>query len=212
KPVPDSLAQADGDGGLPHEGWSTSSAVSFVALSFETVRMAHSDSPALMLISKMCRSLYLHREIREKGGAYGGMSIYSPEDGVFSFASYRDPHIVSTLNAFSGAMAFMASGNYTDEDIKEGILQVCADIDKPDSPGPAAKKAFYRKIISLSDEIRQRFKHELLALTREDVMQVSQKYLDPLRIQKGVAVISGEEKLKAANQKLTENPLSLYRI
>ena len=212
KSAPDSLAQADGDGGLPHEGWSTSSAVSFVALSFETVRMAHSDAPALMLISKMCRSLYLHREIREKGGAYGGMSIYSPEDGVFSFASYRDPHIVSTLNAFSGAMAFMASGNYTDEDIKEGILQVCADIDKPDSPGPAAKKAFYRKIISLSDEIRQRFKHELLALTREDVMQVSQKYLDPLRIQKGVAVISGEEKLKAANQKLTENPLSLYRI
>ncbi len=37
--------------------------------------------PALMLISKMSRSLYLHREIREKGGAYGGMSIYTPEDG-----------------------------------------------------------------------------------------------------------------------------------
>ncbi len=59
---------------------------------------------------------------------------------------------------------------------------------------------------------RRRFKHDLLALTREDVMRVSRKYLDPLRIRKGVAVISGEEKLKAANQKLTDNPLSLYRI
>jgi Zn-dependent M16 (insulinase) family peptidase len=208
----DGPPQADGEGGLPHEGWSTSSAVSFVALSFETVRMSHPDAPALMLISKMSRSLYLHREIREKGGAYGGMSIYTPEDGLFSFASYRDPHIVSTLKAFTGAMAFMASGDYSAEDIKEGILQVCADIDKPDSPGPAAKKAFYRKIVSLSDELRRRFKHDLLALTREDVMRVSRNYLDPLRIRKGVAVISGEEKLKAANQKLTENPLSLYRI
>ena len=212
KPAADGLPQADGEGGLPHEGWSTSSAVSFVALSFETVRMSHPDAPALMLISKMSRSLYLHREIREKGGAYGGMSIYTPEDGVFSFASYRDPHIVSTLKAFSGAMEFMASGDYSAEDIKEGILQVCADIDKPDSPGPAAKKAFYRKIVSLSDELRRRFKHDLLALTREDVIRVSRKYLDPLRIRKGVAIISGEEKLKAANQKLTDNPLSLYRI
>ncbi len=207
----DSLTQSDG-AGLPHEGWSTSSAVSFVALSFETVRMSHPDSPALMLVSKMSRSLYLHREIREKGGAYGGMSIYSPEDGVFSFASYRDPHIVSTLKAFSGAMTFMASGDYSAEDVKEGILQVCADIDKPDSPGPAAKKAFYRKIVLLSDDLRRRFKHDLLSLTREDVIRVSQQYLDPLRIRKGVAVISGEEKLKAANQKLTDGPLSLNRI
>ena len=212
KPAADGPPQTDGEGGLPREGWSTSSAVSFVALSFETVRMFHPDAPALMLISKMSRSLYLHREIREKGGAYGGMSIYTPEDGVFSYASYRDPHIVSTLKAFSGAMAFMASGNYNDEDIKEGILQVCADIDKPDSPGPAAKKAFFRKIVSLSDELRRRFKHDLLALTREDVIRVSRNYLNPLRIRKGVAVISGEEKLKAANQKISDNPLSLYRI
>ncbi len=212
KPAAGDLPQAAGEDGLPHEGWSTSSAVSFVALSFETVRMSHPDAPALMLISKMCRSLYLHREIREKGGAYGGMSIYTPEDGVFSFASYRDPHIVSTLNAFSGAMDFMATGHYSLEDIKEGILQVCADIDKPDSPGPAAKKAFYRKIVSLSDELRLRFKHDLLALRKEDVVRVSQKYLDPHRIQKGVAVISGEEKLNAASQKLADRPLSLYRI
>ena len=218
KPTAAGLPQVDGEGGflhdalLPNEGWSTSSAVSFVALSFETVRMSHSDAPALTLISKMSRSLYLHREIREKGGAYGGMSIYSPEDGMFSFASYRDPHIVATLKAFTGAMEFMASGNYSAEDIKEGILQVCADIDKPDSPGSAAKKAFYRKIVSLSDELRLQFKRSLLALTREDVIRASQKYLDPLRIRKGVAVISGEEKLKAANQKLADNPLSLYRI
>jgi hypothetical protein len=194
------------------EGWSTSSAVSFVALAFETVRLEHEDAAALSVISKILRSLYLHREIREKGGAYGGFALYSPEDGLFSFASYRDPHIVSTLNAFDNAAVFIRSGNIGDEDVNEAVLQVCSELDKPDPPGPAARKAFYRKIISLSDEMRIRYKTELLSLTRNKVIQVAEKYFGGQNIKKAVAVISGEDKLSAANEKLGDDPLKLYRI
>jgi Zn-dependent M16 (insulinase) family peptidase len=194
------------------EGWSTSSAVSFVALAFETVRMEHADSAALSVISKILRSMYLHREIREKGGAYGGFALYSPEDGLFSFASYRDPHIVATLNAFDNAAAFIRAGKFGDEDVDEAVLQVCSEIDKPDPPGPAARKAFYRKIISLSDEMRLRFKSALLSLTRKKVMQAAEKYFDWKETDRAVAVISGEDKLDAANQKLADSPLKLYRI
>jgi len=200
------------EGEMIREGWSTSSAVSFVALAFETVRMEHEDSAALSVISKILRSMYLHREIREKGGAYGGFALYSPEDGLFSFASYRDPHIVSTLNAFDNAAAFIRAGSFGDEDVDEAVLQVCSEIDKPDPPGPAARKAFYRKIISLSDEMRLRFKSALLSLTRKKVMQAAEKYFDGKETQKAVAVISGDEKLNAANEKLSGNPLKLYRI
>jgi hypothetical protein len=200
------------DDGVIREGWSTSSAVSFVALAFETVRMAHQDAAALSVISKILRSMYLHREIREKGGAYGGFAIYSPEDGLFSFASYRDPHIVSTLKAFDNAAAFIRSGDFSDEDVKEAILQVCSEIDKPDPPGPAARKAYYRKIISLSDEMRTRFKSRLLSLTRDQVVQAAGKYFDKTQAEKAVAVISGEDKLKAANEKLAGKPLTLHRI
>ncbi|MFH2219143.1 MAG: insulinase family protein [Pseudomonadota bacterium] len=198
--------------GIPREGWSTSSAVSFVAQSFETVRMAHEDAPALSVISKIIRSMYLHREIREKGGAYGGFSIYSFESGLFSFGSYRDPHIISTLKAFDNASIFIRSGNYTDEDIKEAILQVCSEIDKPDTPGAASKKAFFRKIISLSDDMRKQFKEKLLELTRRQVIQAAEKYFHEKNGDRAVAVISGEEKLKLANEKLSENPLELHRI
>jgi len=156
--------------------------------------------------------MYLHREIREKGGAYGGFALYSPEDGLFSFASYRDPHIVSTLAAFDNAAAFIRSGSFSDEDVKEAILQVCSEIDKPDPPGPAARKAYYRKIISLDDEMRIRFKSRLLSLTRNQVVQAAGKYFDQNETQRAVAVISGEDKLKAANEKLAGNPLELHRI
>jgi Zn-dependent M16 (insulinase) family peptidase len=200
------------DGGNIREGWSTSSAVSFVALAFEAVRMEHEDAAALSVISKILRSMYLHREIREKGGAYGGFALYSPEDGLFCFASYRDPHIVSTLKAFDNASAFMRSGSFGEEDVNEAILQVCSEIDKPDPPGPAARKAFYRSILSLTDDMRAQYKSRLLSLTRKQVIQAAERYFDGDEEKKAVAVISGEEKLKEANEALSANPLKLNRI
>jgi Zn-dependent M16 (insulinase) family peptidase len=193
------------------EGWSASTAVSFVAKSFQTVRLGHKDAPAIAVIGKMLRSLYLHREIREKGGAYGGFSIYNSEDGLFSFGSYRDPHIVATLKAYKGASDFIKTGNYTEEDIKEAILQICSDIDKPDPPGPSARKAFARKIAFLTDDMRMDFKKNLLEITRNKVMTAAEKYFsDDNRC--SVAVISNEEKLKEANGKLPGHQLKLNRI
>ena len=204
--------EIDYDDQIPREGWSTSSSVSFVAKTFETVRLGHEDAPALSVISKILRSLYLHREIREKGGAYGGFALYNTENGLFCFASYRDPHIVSTLKTYDNARGFIRSGNYGDEDIKEAILQVCSDIDKPDPPGIAARKAFFRKIVFLSDDIREQFKQKLLALTRKQIINVAEKYFDDNNEKQAVAVISNEDRLNAANRQLGNNPLKIFRI
>ncbi|MFO7964603.1 MAG: insulinase family protein [Desulfobacterales bacterium] len=197
--------------GLPFEGWHTSSAVSFVAGCFQTVRMTHADAPALFVISKMLRSLYLHREIREKGGAYGGFAVYNLEDGIFGLASYRDPHIVQTLKVYDGVEDFLKSGRYHDEDIKEAILQCCSEIDKPDAPGEAGLKAFYRRLIGMGDEQRRSFKQGLLAVTREQVAAAGEAYFNKDRNQRAVAVISSLSRLEEAAKKL-DRPLSLHRI
>ncbi len=200
------------DSKLPREGWSTSSSVSFVARTFKTERMIHEDAPALAVISKILRSMYLHREIREKGGAYGGFALYNAEDGLFSLASYRDPHICATFKAFDGSVSFIKSGSYSEEDIKEAILQVCSEIDKPNTPGTAAKKAFYRKLMGLSDDARQRYKSKLLSLTRRHIIDAAEKYFSQGQDRQAEVVISGEEQLKSANEKLAPNPLLLHRI
>jgi hypothetical protein len=193
------------------EGWSTATAVNFVAAAFLATRMEHEDAAALAVIAKLLRSLYLHREIREKGGAYGGFALYNSEDGTFSLASYRDPHIVETLDVFWGAADFICGGSFNETDVKEAVLQVCSEIDKPDPPGPAARKAFFREIISLSDGLRQRFKERLVALTRADVLAVAERYFGGGLEHCSVAVIGNEENLKAANARLKE-PLELHKI
>jgi Zn-dependent M16 (insulinase) family peptidase len=204
--------QMDLTADLPREGWCTATTVSFVAQTFQAVRLGHDDSPALSVIAKMLRSMYLHREIREKGGAYGGFSLYNAEDGLFSFGSYRDPHIAGTLNVYAGAADFIRSGKFSEEDVKEAILQVCSEIDKPDPPGPAARKAFYRQLIGLSDETRQHHKENLLKLTLKMVKETAEKYFDNPDSEKAVAIISSRALLESANAKLGGQRVSLHDV
>jgi hypothetical protein len=197
---------------LPYEGWTTSTAVNFVAQTRSAARMGHPDAPGLAVLAKMLRSLYLHREIREKGGAYGGFALYNPQDGLFSLGSYRDPHVAATLAVYERAEAFLCGDSYTEEDIKEAILQVCSEIDKPDPPGPAARKAFYRRIIGLSDAARQAFKAGLLQLDKAKVQAVARRHWSTDNTAVATAVISSAEKLAEANPRLPHGPLTLHAI
>lgn len=202
------------DNQTPFDGWHTNTSVNFVGQSFKTVRITHSDSPGLSVISKLLRSLYLHREIREKGGAYGGFAMYNSEEGIFSFGSYRDPHINRTLDVYKNACDFMLSSDYSQTDIKEAILQVCSEIDKPETPGPAAMKAFYRDITHLTDDIRNQFKDALLGLNKKRIQEISERYFKVDDSQKGTAVIASRPSLEAANEKRKETgrSLTLFKI
>ena len=183
-----------------------------MAQAFACVRYQHADAPALAAMAKMLRSLYLHREIREKGGAYGGFALYNPEDGIFALGSYRDPHIVRTIQTFGGASDFIAAGSFKDEDIKEAILQVCADIDKPDAPGAAARQAFFRQLLGLTDEDRQQFKARLLALDRQSLQTAAERYFVGAPEERATAVIASGEAIDRANAEMTEQPLEKHEI
>jgi presequence protease len=200
------------EGVRPQEGWSTSSSVAFVARTLPAVSLGHPDAAGLSVLAKLLRSLYLHREIREKGGAYGGFAIYNPEYGLFSLASYRDPHIVRTLKVYEGALDFLKTAPVGDEDIKEAVLQVCSEIDKPDPPGPAARKAFLRQIVGLTDEARTAHKQQLLAITRAEVMKTAETYLADLPKRSAAVVIAGQTHLEAANAQLGAQALTLQPI
>jgi Zn-dependent M16 (insulinase) family peptidase len=60
--------------------------------------------------------------------------------------------------------------------------------------------------------MRAQYKSRLLNLTRKQVIQAAESYFDGNQEKQAVAVISGEEKLKAANEQMSSEPLKLYRI
>jgi len=127
-------------------------------------------------------------------------------------ASYRDPHIASTLTIFQKAYSFIQSGAFSNQDIDEAVLQVCSDIDKPDTPGVSARKAFYRQLLLVTDDLRNQYKQGVLGVTRDQVLSVAARYFAANRHGRGVAVISGKEQLALANEKLSAAPLEIHAI
>ena len=71
------------------------------------------DAAPLRVLSRLLSSKYLHTEIREKGGAYGGGCSANPTSGTISFYSYRDPNFEKTLDVFNSSNEWIQQGSFT---------------------------------------------------------------------------------------------------
>ena len=184
--------------------------VSYVTRVFRGVPYNHADSAALMVLAKLLRAEFLHREIREKGGAYGGLAGYNPEAGLFSMLSYRDPQLQRTLQVYDQAVAWAVAGNYPAEAVKEAILAVFSDLDKPLSPAGIGAQEFANSRQGLTLEMRNRKRQQLLAVTAAKLQSVAERYL--LQGQDAVAVLAGESALQQANAQLGPEPLEIRKV
>ena len=63
--------------------------VNFVAKAVRAVPLVHEAATALQVAGRLLTNTYLHREIRETGGAYGGGAFFDATEGFFGFYSYR---------------------------------------------------------------------------------------------------------------------------
>lgn len=194
------------------QGWIWSIPVSYVTKVFRTAPYLHPQSAALMVLAKLLRAEYLHREIREKGGAYGGMASYNAESGLFSLLSYRDPHIVRTLNVYNDAVDWVSAGGFSDESIKEAILGVFSDLDKPLSPSGQAAHEFANRRQGLTLEMRNELRGQLLAVDRQELIAAAETYLQQGTADCAVSVLAGEAALEKANAELGDAALELHRI
>ena len=193
-------------------GWSTSVPVNYVSRVFRAVPYTHPDSAALMVLAKLLRAGYLHREIREKGGAYGGLANYGAEGGIFSFLSYRDPHLTRTLQVYDDAVDWAIAGRFDDEQIKEGILSIFADLDRPLSPGGRGSHEFANIEQGLTLEMRNLLRRRILAVDRETLCRTAARYLSREERLSAVGVIAGETALRQANQELGAEFLHIETI
>jgi Zn-dependent M16 (insulinase) family peptidase len=127
------------------------------------------------LLGHALSSAYLHREVREKGGAYGGGASAAPVEGVFAMSSYRDPNTLSTIETFASAAAWAArEGNLTAEILEEAHLKAFKAIDAPLAPSSRGASLFAG---GMDDASRQTFRDRLLDCTVEQMRACAEKYL-----------------------------------
>ncbi|WP_197486069.1 insulinase family protein, partial [Oleiphilus sp. HI0061] len=125
------------------EAWLTSTQVNFCAKAYPTVAVGHDDAPALSVLGGFLRNGYLHRTIREQGGAYGGGAGQDSGSASFRFFSYRDPRLSETLDDFDASLEWLHIEEHDGEELEQAILGVVSQIDKPRSPAGEAKGDYH---------------------------------------------------------------------
>lgn len=179
----------------------TDSPVAFNAVAFSTIPYDHADSPALLVLSRLLRSEYLLKEIREKGGAYGGGAGYDTREGVFSMSSYRDPHMARTFEVFLNARQFLDT-DLGQREVTEAILSSSKILDPLTSPDTIGRMRFYGDLAGYTPEVQEEFKARLLKVSLDDLRRVMDTYLTPERAAYGlVAGRDPNEDVKALGLK-----------
>jgi Zn-dependent M16 (insulinase) family peptidase len=167
---PDPLAAAP-------EARTTPLPVAFNVRGFKTVRYTHPDAPTLLVLANYLRDTFLHRELREKGGAYGAMAQASTGSGTFYMASYRDPNVTRTYDIFDRAAKWLIESEVAEDALKEAILGACGDVDPLESPDIKGRREAGNKLTGFTRLERERFKERLLAVSAADLKRVAAQYL-----------------------------------
>ena len=179
------------------EGWAISTPVNFCAKAYPTVPSGHKDAAALSILGPFLRNGYLHRAIREQGGAYGGGANYDADTGSFRFYSYRDPRFEETLADFDNSLNWLLDTQHNEQSLEEAILGVVASIDNPSSPSGEAISAYYFERHGRSYEWRKQYRQNILNVSLNNLMQVGERYL---QADKGhIAVIGSQDVLQSAS-------------
>ncbi|KAJ3094970.1 Mitochondrial presequence protease [Phlyctochytrium planicorne] len=152
--------------------------VNYTGAAFKGVSYSHEDSARLQVLAELLTHRFLHREVREKGGAYGAFAGYNALDGIFSMASYRDPlgAGVRTMDAFARGVEWAGeiTKNVSQSQLNEAKMSILSSLDSPLS---ASDEAMTLYGAGITDELRQARRKALFDIDLESVQKVAQKYL-----------------------------------
>ena len=159
--------------------WTMDTPVNYCVKSYPTVAVWHADAAPLMVLGMYIHDNFLHRAIREQGGAYGGGAHYDGNSGTFRFYSYHDPRLLETLSDFDRALQWIEEAKHEKSHLDEAILSIIRQLDRPTTPAGDAKTSFIAQLYGRTPSQRQQFRQRLLAVSLEDLKRVTSIYLQP---------------------------------
>ena len=157
------------------------------------------DNPGYVyegILSHWLTNTALWEQIRTVGGAYGAFAWPDTSERIFSFATYRDPKPLRSLQVFQQVLA-AAAEECIDEETLEGVITGCYSKEvQPKSPSSRGSVGFLRYLYGYTQEAKKRKLGILLQARPENIRQAARDIASSLRSGQHQAVIVNGKDMK----------------
>lgn len=173
--------------------------VAFCVRVMPAPHISHPAAPALELASHLVSLDYILDEVRFKGTAYGGGCSYSGASDIWTFYSYRDPHVQRTLQVFDRTLDYIKKADWTQDVVDRAIISSAKYAERPIRPAYANTAALMRHLSGHTFEIRTDYYHRLLTSTADQVKAAAVAQFEQHYAENNTCVVSSREKLAEAS-------------
>jgi presequence protease len=181
-----------------NEGMVSASKVQYVIQGYNIKKLGYGWNGKLRVLNQILSRDYLQTQVRVIGGAYGGFTRISPS-GNFHFASYRDPNLSETFDAYKATMSFLESFDADKNAMTRFIIGTIAPLDRPTTPSQRGNIAVQRYFERLNPETLKAERAAILSTTTQDIRNMKQMVADVVE-QNALCVYGSEEKLNQNSQ------------
>jgi len=188
-----------------NEGLVVPTQVNYVAKGGQLYKPGEKVSGTASVVSRYLRTGYLWDTVRVMGGAYGGFCRFSPQNGLFTYLSYRDPNLVGTLDNYDGAADHLRSLELSQSELEGAIIGTVGDLDRPMQPDTKGFMSLQQWLAGETAEDRQARRDELLATTLKDFREFGDR-LAELNKSGTVCVVGSKAAIQKASEGDSKHP------
>ncbi len=185
--------------GLPdlprREGLCLPAQVNYVAAGGNARALGLEPGAGSAVAGKMLRAGYLWERVRVQGGAYGASCAYSRLSGNLVFASYRDPNVARTLEAYAGVSPYLRDLVLDPAELEKSVVGSIGDMDQYMLPDAKGFTALARELTGEDAAYRQAAREAVLGANITDFHAFGEAAEAVLR-EGSVVVAGGREGLE----------------
>ena len=154
-----------------NDGITTAGKVQYVTAGGSFGKHGHRFHGSMRVLETILKYEYLWTKIRIQGGAYGCTARFEL-NGLGAFASYRDPQLMKTMEAYREMPAWLRSIDFSARELDKYVIGTISGMDVPLTNSMRLDQAGLQHLKAIPEELRQRIREEVLNVTNADLQHL----------------------------------------
>ena len=146
----------------------SASQVQYVVKSHDFRKLGYAWNGKLSVLNQIISTDWLQNKVRVMGGAYGGFCGFAPGGNVY-FASYRDPNLLETIEAFDSTPVYLEKFSAGEQEMTRYIIGTIAGLDQPKTPSQKGSAAMHYFFEQTTSDMLNKERADILTTTAGDI-------------------------------------------